>query len=480
MFKDRNQKYLMNPLRYLVISLFFFSFIFFSCRKEEFTYDASAKLEFSTDEVLFDTVFTKVGSVTRRFKVYNRNDKSIVIDKISLEGGNNSPYRINIDGQPAKSLSNYEVSANDSFYIFVEVTIDPNGDLTPFLVKDSIRFVTNGNNQFVNLTSYGRYADHYNGAVISNDTTWTSESPKLIYDYVVVDSNVTLTIEKGTEIYSHGEAGIFVFGTLKVKGKMGEEVMFQGDRLEDYYNDVPGQWLGIRLLPSSHDNKIDYAIIRNAVTGLELDSFATQGSNTKLWLTNTVVENMSGVGIAGFSSILFAANVIVDNCCQALIYCPFGGKYQFIHCSFAGISCVCPQEQPSYIFQSNAFTNQNGEKTDYDLVLSIYNSILWGNKDEELVLGLEDRDTLSISYSLLKTKLSALDTFGNILNKDPLYEDGCKYKFTLKKGSPAIGSGGGIGPGELPPEYEIVVEKDIMGNQRDKAKPDMGAIEFQE
>ena len=69
-----------------------------SCKKDKnFTKD---HLDFSTDTLLFDTVFTTVGSTTQRFKVYNNNIGTIRIDEIELMGGESSPFRFNFDGVP--------------------------------------------------------------------------------------------------------------------------------------------------------------------------------------------------------------------------------------------------------------------------------------------------------------------------------------------------------------------------------------------
>ena len=56
-------------------SVIFLIFILLSisCKKEDdIITDSSAKLEFSVDSVLFDTVFTTVGSITKQLKVYNK------------------------------------------------------------------------------------------------------------------------------------------------------------------------------------------------------------------------------------------------------------------------------------------------------------------------------------------------------------------------------------------------------------------------
>ena len=93
-------------------------------------------LEFTTDTVMFDTVFATVGSTTHNFRVHNRNKKSIVISSITLAGGTASKFRMNVDGITGSQLFDVEIPANDSIFIFVEVTIDQSSGNLPFIVKD--------------------------------------------------------------------------------------------------------------------------------------------------------------------------------------------------------------------------------------------------------------------------------------------------------------------------------------------------------
>ena len=52
-----------------------------ACRKDEvFTDDPGAQLTLTVDTVLFDTIFTTVGSVTKRFTVHNDNDNAVRVD----------------------------------------------------------------------------------------------------------------------------------------------------------------------------------------------------------------------------------------------------------------------------------------------------------------------------------------------------------------------------------------------------------------
>ena len=64
--------------------------IFFSCKKEDHILNSSSNLSlsFSKDTLLFDTVFTTVGSATRSFKVYNNSNEdleSMWMEKVEIQ-----------------------------------------------------------------------------------------------------------------------------------------------------------------------------------------------------------------------------------------------------------------------------------------------------------------------------------------------------------------------------------------------------------
>ena len=148
---------------FIILTIIFVSIS--SCKKEdEFITDSSARVEFSQDTVLFDTVFVQTGSATEIFTVRNKNDKAVKISSIRLGGSNSSYYRLNVNGIPGKAFNNVEIGANDSIFIFVEVTIpDPNSPNTPFIINDSILFNLNGHQQQVNLVAWGQRAHFHHG-----------------------------------------------------------------------------------------------------------------------------------------------------------------------------------------------------------------------------------------------------------------------------------------------------------------------------
>ena len=80
-----------------VVVLFLFTLN--GCTKINYTSDPYSLLEFSEDTLLFDSVFTTIGSVSFYLSVKNPHDEALLIDRIELEDGLGSDYRINIDGQ---------------------------------------------------------------------------------------------------------------------------------------------------------------------------------------------------------------------------------------------------------------------------------------------------------------------------------------------------------------------------------------------
>ena len=197
--------------RLILVNIFVLFLI--SCEREEIITDPDVRLNFSSDTVLFDTVFTSIGSTTKQLKVYNPYDQKVRISSVYLAIGDESNFRLNINGIRNNNVNDIDIPAKDSIYIFIEVTIDPTGVNTPMVVEDSIIFITNGNQQDVDLLAWGQDMHLINGEIISSQT-WINDKPYLIYNSMMVDTGYTLTIEEGTEIYFHRNSSMLVFGVV--------------------------------------------------------------------------------------------------------------------------------------------------------------------------------------------------------------------------------------------------------------------------
>ena len=223
-----------------------------SCQGDKLYLGSDARVRFSQDTVLFDTVFSTIGSASEAFRIINDSPGRILLEDIALEDAGNSPFRINVDGIPGPSVGGLELAEGDSLYVFVEVTIDPENDYDlPFIVEDRIRVTTNGFSQYVQLTAWGQDAVFHgspgNLSTLECNSTWTAQKPHVIYGVVGVAEGCALNIEAGAQVHVHAGGGIYVSGgVLEVNGELGNPVVFEGDRLEPEYDDIAGQW-GIQV-----------------------------------------------------------------------------------------------------------------------------------------------------------------------------------------------------------------------------------------
>jgi len=238
--------------------------LFFSCRKDNLiSHDKDITLAFSNDSVIFDTVFTSIGTITKRLMVYNKSNKRINISNIQLNGGSASVFKMNVDGISGSSVSDVELAANDSLFILLKATIDPSDENNPFVVEDDIHFLTNGNEQSVKLVAWGQNAHYiladqkvgnfpeFKIVADSNETVhWTADKPYVVYGYALINSYGTLIIDAGAKIHFHNGSGLWAWvdGVLKVQGTLENPVVFQGDRLDPDYRNIPGQWDRIWLM----------------------------------------------------------------------------------------------------------------------------------------------------------------------------------------------------------------------------------------
>jgi len=456
-----------------------------SCRKDEkFITGAGAKLAFSADTVLFDTVFTTVGSATLKLMVYNRHSEAIKISEIKLNGGDASPYKINIDGEDKTIIEDKEISGKDSMYIFVKVRIDPQNTNNPLLVEDQLVFETNGNKQEVKLIAYGWDAHYITPTVFGDHPpftpvsgTWYNDKPYLIYGWATVREPSTLTIEAGCQLYFHKNSGIWVEpnSSLIINGTPYQKVTMQGDRLEAYYKELPGQWHGIIFEKGSIDNIIEHAVIRNAVLGIQCEqSGESPNQYSALQIFNTKFENMSVGGLAGNGTSIYGVNLLFDYCLEYAMALS-GGCFEFQHVTIGNNWSV--KEKPSLVF-SNAFvkidtaTNKEIIITVDPTKVSFNNSIVWGGTEDELAIGNTNMGTFSWNFDhcLLRTTRNTSDEtyFSNcIINKDPAFVDYKQYNYQLDSLSPALNKG--IYQG---------IDTDIDGKPRDIAAPDLGAYEM--
>ena len=468
----------MKPFPALIIILLFFTV---SCKKETFISSGNAKLSTSTDTIFFDTLFTSVGSVTQYFRIYNNNDQKLRLTNIQLTGGTNSFYRINVDGFTGPNVSNIEIEANDSVYVFVTVKIDPTLLNIPFIIQDSVRIEYNGNVKWVQLESWGQNANFYRSKIISGNETWTNNKPYVILNGLQVTPGATLTINKGTRVYVHADAPLIIDGTLKVMGEKYDStrVVFRGDRLDEPYRDFPAAWPGIYFRETSSNNELNFANIKNAYQGIVTVRPSING-NPKLTLNECIIDNCYDAGILGVESDIKAKNCLISNCGKNLVLV-HGGKYDFNHCTVVTISNNFITHKEPVLYISNFILDGNTVLS--SSIFGIFkNCIFWGENgtvDDEVVVAKQGAGPLDITFQncLWKVKKDPALTAGVkvsniILNQSPSFDtlniQKNFYSFRLKDGSRAINTGTATG-----------ILLDLDGNPRPVGIPDIGSYEKQ-
>lgn len=463
----------MKPVRNLLIPFLFISI--FACKKESFTNSSSALLRTSVDTLHFDTVFTSTGSISQFIKIYNNNDKGIQITSVKLAGGNNSFFKINADGTAGPQINNIDIASEDSVYIFVTVSINPSAANLPFIVRDSIEINYNGNKKFIQLDAYGRNAHFLRNRIITTNEIWNNDRPYVILGRLTIDTNTTLTINKGCQIYIHADAPFIVHGSLKVNGEKPDStrVTFSGDRLDEPYRNFPGSYPGIFFSGSSTDNVLTYAVIKNAYQGIVV---LDPSPGTKLTLNETIIDNAYDAGLLGINTSITAKNLLVSNCGKN-IYLVKGGTYNFTHCTAATFSSLYVLHKDPILVVTN-FLNENGVPVTRPLTAVFRNCIFWGEEnsffDNEVVVQIQGANSPVIfDHVLWRVKTPPSNsTITNPVNQNPEFETintlDRIYNFRLKSTSPAINKGMNSG---------LIL--DLDGNPRPVGLPDLGAYEKQ-
>ncbi len=509
-------------MRFLCTSLVLLCYLvcFTSCRKDFDYAPSSGQLEFSKDTVFLDTVFTNIGSSTYNLKVYNRSSRDIKIPTIRLAGGENSQYRLNVDGQAGKSFNDIPLFSGDSLYVFIETTYDlaPIGQ-DEFLYTDQLLFDEGVYEQRIPLVTLVRDAVFLYPATLANgsreslllgldeegrelritgflleddELQFTKEKPYVIYGYAAVGSGKVLTVEAGTRVHFHKESGILVGtgGSIRIEGMLSEdrdlmenEVVFEGDRLEPEFSEVPGQWGTLWLAPGSIDNEISHLTLKNATVGILVEGHPESPAPT-LSLSNTQVYNSSAVNLWGRNTSIEGENLVLGHAGNQSLLLDRGGSYRFLHTTIAN-------------YWRNGFRTGSALKiTTYDAVdrenstggdllqADFLNCITDGNTSKELSLDQRPGSDFNFFFSHVLLKFN--DSSGELAGS-PLYDfsDTSRYlnvflnaeagftapfrnDFTLGPQSEALGVGD--------PDTAQLVPLDLLGTDRTQA-PSLGAYQ---
>ncbi len=491
-----------NPVRNLVGLIFLFALMWTlsSCDREDFTDSPNAMIEFSVDTLMFDTVFTERGTITRYFKVYNRNDRAIRVKNARLENSD-SFFRFNFDGFSQDDAGEVIIWPNDSTYVFVEATIDPDVSVSasPFVINDRMLFEVNGNTQDVRIKAFGQNANY----IPANEATggvallscgggtvvWDDPKPYVIFGVLVID-DCTLVWPAGTRVHVHGgiaSDGQIVYndgliftgpnGRILSEGTVDNPVVVEGDRLEPGFAEIAGQWSGIRLGETSGPHRFEHTIIRNPIIGIRSDSATTVD------LDAVTILNTTGPGLVGIHNSITATNCLIANNGGHSVQLSYGGDHNFYHTTLGNFG-----NQLEALRIDNFFCYDPPDCDNIGLnplSVNFYNSIIGGNgRDEIRIIDVTNREPGFMNFSFDHCLVRVFDLLReqsypeffeenciNCINFElfnPLFADLQNNDYRLDSLSTAIGQGKPL------PEVSL----DIKGNPRDPDSPDVGCYEW--
>jgi hypothetical protein len=512
----------MRRILYVIITLSAL-ILWSSCRKDFEFSSSTGTLEFSKDTIYLDTVFSNIGSSTYNLKVYNRSNTDIVIPTLRLGQGQASNYRLNVDGRPGKEFENVEILAKDSMYIFIETTIDIQdlaASAKQFLYTDVIEFDSGANAQKVHLVTLVKDAifiypnkdaegiietltfDLDNDGTVDetaiqgrflkdSELTFTNDKPYVIYGYAAVDEGKTLTVDSGARVHFHANSGLLITNnaSLIVDGALStdqelleNEVIFEGDRLEPIFENIPGQWGTIWLFNGSKTNSINYATIKNATVGILSDGNQAAVAN-KLTITNSKIYNSSNFGILARGSSILGENVVINSAGQSAFAGTYGGKYNFTHCTIANYWSSSFRQFPSLLLNNFVVDETNTVFTN-DLVEANFNNcIIYGNDNPELLLEEESGSDFNFKFTncLIRFENTSNQFTGEnynftntalyenvIFNKEPDFKDAFNNMLIIGNDSAANAKGNSVFANQVP--FDIL-------NKNRTASPDIGAYQ---
>ena len=467
--------------------------VFGGCQQDRVSADPSLQIYFSHDTVLFDTVFTDMGTSTHRVMIYNPNKNAVSIKQVSMQEG--KYFHINLDGEnDLDKLRDVIVRGEDSLFLFIRAHIDPLDENSPVLIEDNIAFLVNDQTQRITLQAYGQNIEKIqgkNGLKIFQELTLTNTKPYVIYDTIAVAGD--LNIEAGTTIYMHEGAGIYAYGSVHAQGTKEQPIIFRGDRTDKLFDSVPyrmasGQWNGIYLINDESFMPPTYCMEYVNILSGSVGLYAYSASTTRrpqLELKNSQIHNHSIYGVVLQNVDANVSNCEISNCASYCVYLA-GGEHHFVHNTIAAYygypysdlnihNNVIPEDVAAVYIND---LSKNYAKT----ISSFSNCIITGGRKNNVVVAtpLVDEykgqfvgnylraDSLSKKFAHHNVYAAEEDTtvFRNIYY---LYKQYHYYDFQLDSLSPARGIADSITALSYP--------TDRIGNTR-KPHPDAGCYEY--
>jgi hypothetical protein len=197
---------------------------------------------------------------------------------------------------------------------------------------------------------------------------------------------------------------VYRFGQISAIGTTENPIVFQGDRLEPFFEELPGQWDRVWVNESNQNQVFENIVIKNNFIGIQVepDPFRLEPIQTVstnfLQLKNVAIRNNSIAGIFSRDYRVQAQNVSVSNGGQYLFAGTGGGEYHFEQTTFANNWSSAIRQTPSVyitnVAQVNSTTISIGDVENSEFL----NCIIYGNGFNELGLDFDDDGDVNLKF----------------------------------------------------------------------------------
>ncbi|MEY3398344.1 MAG: hypothetical protein RL220_938, partial [Bacteroidota bacterium] len=165
--------------------------------------------------------------------------------------------------------------------------------------------------------------------------------------------------------------------------------------------------------------------------GIQVDTTGT--TDYALELSNTKIDNMSGIGLFCQGASVRGYNNLITDCAQSCGAFTIGGKYRMDHCTFANYWNSSPRTAPTF-YVNNYYESVNQQLIVRPLEQAEFrNCIMYGSNAplsdfDEFIIDLEDEDAQSyfFSYCLLDSEIDVDDDllhYEQIRKQSPFFVD---------------------------------------------------------
>ncbi|MFK7968959.1 MAG: hypothetical protein AB8F95_01260 [Bacteroidia bacterium] len=487
-------------------------------------------LEFSTDTLKFDSIFTTFQAPTGRLMVYNTTGENMLISKIWLAAGANSEFKMIVDGLEGDNtnFAEMELAKDDSMLVlvtfkslerdaFIEefVNFEVGGEMQRVLVRakvlDAYLWRTTGRDDEGNLVLT---------QAITRDTTFATDKYTVIDGPLFITEGATLTLAPGTRIAftpfrldpvaggnplnssSTFEFRLFsmIFvddGSLQIQGTASNPVQLQGVRFDTTtladYNELPGQWRGIQFSKNSFNNRIEHCVMKNGLLGIRVDSVSYRPEPI-LTMKHVEIRNMAAFGLQclgfngsapddlGTAPQVVAENCQIYNCKERTVSISGGGWQEFYNCTFASYNFS--RRNPSFSLANYLTLDGQVIEEEYAQKSIMANCVIYGTESEELLV--ENFDFYNRSHEvrfdhcLVRTSTDPDREydyepyfFNTLQNDDPEFHNTREFDHRPEENSPMIDAGL-----DLSSRYMVDFRDDATFSRQ--VPFDIGAFEYYE